>query len=278
MDIAVIDYSHLDSPDILTRLFYPRPEGPGSAGAGEDIMIPVEGRIAVGACLHGHDDSAPVILFFHGNGEIVADYDEMGPLYNRRGINFMPVDYRGYGRSGGSPSVTSMMRDAHAIFGFVTNRLREKGFTGPLVVMGRSLGSAPALELAAHYEEEIKGLIIESGFAFAGPLLRLLGVDPGSIGFREEEGFRNVDKIAGFHGPMLVIHAEHDHIIPFSDGVALFEACPSPEKRFLKIPGANHNDIFLRGLGPYMDAVTDMVKHVGGVIPGFMRSDCRVDP
>jgi len=149
MDIAVIDYSHLDSPDILTRLFYPRPEGPGSAGAGEDIMIPVEGRIAVGACLHGHDDSAPVILFFHGNGEIVADYDEMGPLYNRRGINFMPVDYRGYGRSGGSPSVTSMMRDAHAIFGFVTNRLREKGFTGPLVVMGRSLGSAPALELAS---------------------------------------------------------------------------------------------------------------------------------
>jgi len=54
----------------------------------------------------------------------------------------------------------------------------------------------------------------------------------------------------------LVIHAEHDHIIPFSDGRALFETSMSRDKSMLKIPGANHNDIFAVGLSAYMDAVT----------------------
>ena len=50
------------------------------------------------------DPAAPSILFFHGNGEIVADYDDLGPLYNRMGINFLAADYRGYGRSTGRPT------------------------------------------------------------------------------------------------------------------------------------------------------------------------------
>ncbi len=262
IDISKIDYSHLDRPEILMSLFHPRPEWDNSGGKGEDVMIPVEDEVEVGARFHLHNAQAPNILFFHGNGEIVADYDDMGPLYNRHGINFLTIDYRGYGRSGGQPSITSMMRDCHIVFHFVRKWLAEKGYSGPLIVMGRSLGSASALELAAHYEGEIAGLIIESGFAYAGPLLQLLGVDPDAIGFKEEKGFRNKDKIASFHKPTLIIHAEYDHIIPFSDGVALFEACPAPEKQFLKIPGANHNDIFIRGMAQYITAIKELVNKV----------------
>ena len=105
-----------------------------------------------------------------------------GRFYNRLGINFFPVDYRGYGRSGGQPSITSMMQDCHKILSYVASWLPENGYTGPVLLMGRSLGSASVLELAATYPEKVAGLIIESGLALAGPLLHLLGINPGSLG------------------------------------------------------------------------------------------------
>jgi len=201
------------------------------------------------------EPAGPNLLFFHGNGEIVADYDEIGPLYNRMGINFLAVDYRGYGRSTGSPTITAMMRDCHRILEFTVQWLKDKGCTGALIAMGRSLGSASAPELASYYKDQLSGLIIESGLAYAGPLLRLLGINPQAIGFKEGKGFRSLEKIKTWDRPALIIHAELDQIIPFSEGQALFEACPSSDKTFLKIPFADHNDIFVRGLGEYLREV-----------------------
>ena len=128
--------------------------------------------------------------------------------------------------------------------------------------MGRSLGSASALELSAHYSAQMDGLVIESGFAHASPLLELLGVDVESLGFKEEEGFRNVEKIRMFEKPTLIIHAERDHLIPFQEGQTLYEACSSQDKRLLMIPGADHNDIFMKGLSQYMDAIKTLAKSI----------------
>jgi uncharacterized protein len=252
-----VDYSPLDVPEVLLRLFHPRPEFSFAAAhsSARNLLIPVGGDVAVGARFHPVAATAPTILFFHGNGEIVADYDELASFYNRQGVNFLPVDYRGYGRSTGEPTVSAMMRDCHGIFRFTRPWLAEMGYPGPLVIMGRSLGSASALELAAAYPEEVAALIVESGFAYAGPLLQLLGVNLAAIGFKETAGFRNVDKIRAYSGPTLIIHAEHDHIIPFSDGQALYDAAASRDKTLLKIPHANHNDILLQGFGPYMAAI-----------------------
>ena len=260
IDISKIDYSLLDRPEILMSLFHPRPEwGSHKASSStEDMLIAVEEDIVVGARIHLAGREAPTMLFFHGNGEIVADYNDIGPLYMRIGINFFPVDYRGYGRSTGTPTITSMMRDSHIIFDYVQKWLKQRGFTGPFVVMSRSLGSASALELSSHYMEHIDGLIIESGFAYAGPLLRLLGVDMESLGIKEKDGFNNIDKIRTFNKPTLIIHAENDHIISYSEGQALYDACPATDKRLLKIPGANHNDIFLRGMKEYMEEVKNL--------------------
>jgi fermentation-respiration switch protein FrsA (DUF1100 family) len=146
------------------------------------------------------------------------------------------------------------------IYKFVRRWLENNGCTGPFVVMGRSLGSASAIELASLYNDEIDGLIVESGFAFAEPLLRRLGIDTQRLGFREEVGFRNVDKIRKYDRPTLIIHAEHDHIIPYSDGVALHDASNAAEKWLVKIPGANHNDIFVRGFVQYLAAMKDFVE------------------
>lgn len=257
-------YASLDRPEVLAFLFHPRQEYPGQAapGAAQDVLIPVADDVAVGGRFHMADPEGPNILFFHGNGEIVADYDDLGPIYNQMGINFLPVDYRGYGRSGGRPTVAAMMQDCHIIFEFVRHWLLDNRYQGPLIVMGRSLGSASALELAWKYPEQIDALIIESGFAYVKPLLQLLGINVAAIGFEESAGFGHLDKIKTFKKPALIIHAEYDHIIPFSDGQALFDACLSPAKNFLKIPGANHNDIFARGMSPYLQAVKRLADNL----------------
>ncbi|MFZ0132748.1 MAG: alpha/beta hydrolase [Desulfobacterales bacterium] len=254
------DYGILDRPEILAVLFHPRASYGGNLAPSRDLMIPVEESIAVGAGFHIADPAGATILFFHGNGEIVADYNDLGPLYTRMGVNFLAVDYRGYGHSGGRPTVAAMMADAEKILDWILAWRRKNGHTGPLAVMGRSLGSAPALELAARRSADIDGLIIESGFARAAPLLQLLGVSPAAIGFREEAGFANIEKIKQVKQPTLIIHAEFDHIIPYAEAKELYAASPAAEKSLLTIPGANHNDIFARGLSEYLMAVKELTS------------------
>ena len=129
-------------------------------------------------------------------------------------------------------------------------------------------GSASVLELAAHYGNQIDGLVIESGFAYASPLFELLGINMEVLGLREEEGFSHLEKIRRFDKPTLIIHAEQDHIIPFSEGQALYEASPAGGKKLLMIPDANHNDIFLRGMGEYLAAIKDLSNEVSSKIEG----------
>jgi pimeloyl-ACP methyl ester carboxylesterase len=259
-----MDYSALDRPEVVRCVFHPRAEWAAGAAATptRDVLIPVAEDVVIGGRFYMTEPTAANVLFFHGNGEIVADYDDIAALYNRLGINFLAVDYRGYGRSTGDPTVTAMMRDAHLIHAFVRTWLKENAFVGPLIVMGRSLGSASALELAANHGEELDGLIIESGFAFVLPLLKLLGVQVWALGLKEDDGFGNLEKIRAYHGPTLIIHAEYDHIISFSDGEALWDASPSPDKTLLEIPGANHNDIFMHGIREYFDAINTLADKV----------------
>ena len=251
------DYTVLDRPEVLNCLFHPRREDPTAAAirGAIDLMIPVADGVGVGARFHPAAIGAPTVLFFHGNGEIAADYDDIAPVYQRLGMAFLPVDYRGYGRSSGRPTVAAMMADAHRVLEFVVDRLARDGRTGPLVVMGRSLGSPSAIELAAAHPERVAGLVVESGFAFAGPLLELLGVAPRAIGFSEEHTFDHIRKMKAYAGPLLVIHAEFDHLIPFADGQSLFDASPSPRKQLVKIPSADHNDIMLRSPEDYFGAI-----------------------
>lgn len=255
-------WSLLDHAEITRYLFHPRSEDLILHGMSpeRDIFIPVGANAMIGACFHTVSKDGANILFFHGNGEIVADYYDLGEIYNRMGINFLAADYRGYGRSTGSPCVSAMMRDCHSIFAFTRNWLKENAYTGPLIVMGRSLGSASALELADAYRDQMDALIVESGFAFAIPLLRLLGVSFSAIAFEEKQGFANLEKIRNFGRPVLLIHAEHDHIIPFSDGQALYDACGSSDKTLVRIPGADHNTLLHAGFSAYMKAVKTLTE------------------
>ena len=89
----------------------------------------------------------PTLLYFHGNGEIVTDYEGFAPLYHGIGLSLLVVDYRGYGWSTGKPLTTKMIPDAQAVLDALDDILKENGVvpSRPLFIMGRSLGSAPAI-------------------------------------------------------------------------------------------------------------------------------------
>ncbi|MDD2672164.1 MAG: alpha/beta fold hydrolase [Syntrophales bacterium] len=252
------DLSKLDAIGSSRFLFYPRPEDEYAGGAPDNsVLIPVEGAV-IGARFHKKDKASPNIIFFHGNGEIAADYDDIADLFLGAGINLFVVDYRGYGRSTGTPSISSMLTDAHAEFDFFRGVLQAEAHTGPMIVMGRSLGSAPALELLASRGDKIDAAVIESGFAHSDTLLRLVGAKLSHFGLSEEDGFRNLDKIRTFGKPLLIIHAEHDEILPIQDGRDLYEASPSPDKKMLEVRGAGHNDILFHDPAGYMKSIREL--------------------
>ncbi|MER3421020.1 MAG: alpha/beta hydrolase, partial [Chloroflexota bacterium] len=122
------DFSLLDRPHILAFLFYPRPDWSPPPEGAEDLTIPVADGVSLSARLYTADRDWPVILFFHGNGEVVADYDAIAPLYHGSGLNLLVVDYRGYGRSGGRPTVAALHADAHRVKAAAFAHLDANGY------------------------------------------------------------------------------------------------------------------------------------------------------
>jgi len=230
----------------------------------KDMLIEVAKDVKIGVRFHLIDESFPTLLFFHGNGEIVTDYDDIGQIYNQKNINFIIADYRGYGFSNGTPNADNTQSDAHLILDQVLKVLKEKNYSGSLLLMGRSLGSVSVLELSKRHPKDFRGLIIESGIADEDPLFKLIGTTAQQVGFSKEDGFLNGEKMKKYDGPLLVIHAEEDHIVPFSQGETLHDLSPSKNKTFIPIPGANHNNILGVSFKMYFDEIEKFVGFVSG--------------
>jgi len=168
------------------------------------------------------------------------------------------ADYRGYGASTGSPSFSSMVEDAHPIFDAFLGVLSDGGFTGRVFVMGRSLGSVSAIELASTYPDQISGLIIESGLASTVRLMTRLGFSRESLGI-QDPGFPNLTKIRTITMPTLIIHGERDSLIPFEEGRDLYDNAGAQSKRILVIPDGDHNTLLMEGMAEYFKAIEELV-------------------
>ncbi|MBN1813063.1 MAG: alpha/beta fold hydrolase [Anaerolineae bacterium] len=251
----------LDRPEVLQVLFHPRREarfGPTQPGT-LTVTFEVEPGLHVGGRLYPAGHHAPAILYFHGNGEIAADYDEIAPLYTELGITLLVVDYRGYGISGGCPTSTHLLADAVQVFEDMGDILAEHRVApARLYVMGRSLGSAAAIEVARHAGGRLAGLIIESGFADTFALLARLGLWVQGVD-EEREGFGNATKMETIQMPTLTIHGRNDVLIPASDGQELHRRAAAADKQLLLIPGAGHNDLLWVGRETYLETIRAFV-------------------
>jgi len=260
------DFSFLDRPEILAVIF---PIAYSPLSLLNDIFNPslsetatrfiaVEPGVHIGCGFWPAGKEYPTIIYFHGNGETAGVSEGIAPDYNRRKINLFVADYRGYGASGGKPTVTSMMRDIHPLFQGFRDVLNKEGYTGKYFVMGRSLGSLPAIEVAFHYQEEISGLIIESGTSTSfRPLWAYLGKTERDI--IENSDFQNKVKIRSVYQPTLVIHGENDQTIPVQEGKELYENSPARDRRLLIIPGADHNNVMVVRQDDYFRAIQELV-------------------
>ena len=261
------DYSKLDSPEILRHIFFPQKQSKTDISkAVHEVSIEVSEGISLGCRFFESSTEAPTLLYFHGNGETVADYDLIAPRFCNNGMNIFLSTYRGYGWSDGSPSVTSMFSDAETVCTRVMEWLKQRDFTGPLFVMGRSLGSACAIDVALHHSTGIKGLIIESGFADTLPLSQSLGLNSfESDILTEEDGFKNRQKIAQIKIPTFIIHGARDQLIPADQAEGLQMSSGARNKEFVVVPGADHNSIIAVAGELYFQSIKKFIDGVCGI-------------
>lgn len=194
--------------------------------------------------LHGWwiagDADRPTLLWFHGNGGNLSDRVEIfAKVHDEIGVGIFAIDYRGYGRSEGSPSEEGLYADAAAALETVIARTDTE--SSDVVAVGQSLGSAVAVELAT--DHEFAGVVLEAPFTSVPDMARH-HYSPLPVAPLLRTGFDTKSKIGGIGAPLLVVHGHEDDIVPVDMGREVYDAAPEP-KVFEVIAGAGHNDIFL---------------------------------
>ncbi len=204
-----------------------------------------------GTRIHGwfidHPSPRAVVLFTHGNaGNITLHANRLRVLNEQFGLSVLVFDYRGYGKSEGSPSEQNILSDARAARRWLAKRtgISERD----VVLMGRSLGGAVAVDLAA--KDGARGLILESTFtslpdvgAYHYPWLPVRSL--------MHHQLNSLGKIKLYRGPLLISHGDADEVVPFEQGKRLYDAAPG-QKEFVRMAGGTHNspqsDDYLRAL------------------------------
>jgi fermentation-respiration switch protein FrsA (DUF1100 family) len=200
--------------------------------------------------------SAPTLLWSHGNAGNVADRAAVQTSFAARGLNVLAYDYRGYGRSEGAPSEDGVYVDARAVY----DSLAAEGVPASRIVcFGESLGGAVAIELAL--ARACAGVAVVSTFTSIGDVAR---AHFGVLGLLATGRFDSAARIGGLDVPLFQAHGDLDEIVPFELGKRLFESA-AVRKRFLRVAGAHHNDVFLHE--PLLDAIASFATEVAGGPP-----------
>ena len=194
-----------------------------------------------GTRLHGWYFERPgattYVLYCHGNGEDVAGLGEyMDTLRDRHGVSLFAFDFRGYGRSEGRPEEGGIIADACAAQQWLAQRAGVS--TTDIVLWGRSIGGAIAVQVAADYGA--RGLILERTFtSLPDVAARHYWWLPVRLLMRNR--FDSLRRIGAYHGPLLQSHGTADEIVPYELGQQLFAAAAATPKQFVTMPDVTHN-------------------------------------
>lgn len=184
------------------------------------------------------DDARGTVLFFHGNAGNISHRLDYLQMFNRMRFSTFIVDYRGYGRSTGTPSVQGTYRDAEAAWEYL--RAARSLKAQDVVVAGESLGGAVASWLAVKIAP--RALVLLSTFTSATDLgAQIYWFLPVRLLSRlDYDSARNLRQI---NAPVFIAHSRDDDVIPFSNGWKLYELAGEP-KVFLEMRGG-HNEGFV---------------------------------
>jgi len=189
---------------------------------------------------------APTVLYFHGNaGNIGHRLQNVKGLYSHLGCNVALLEYRGYGRSEGSPSEEGLCMDAQAALDYL--QAREDIASDRILVFGRSLGGAVAVDLAtrSHNKERIAALVLENTFTSIPEIARLLFpfriIKWLPVWFYKNQ-FKSGRKACRITQPTLFLSGLSDQLIPPKMMTDLYTTCGAPVKRLARFPAGSHNE------------------------------------
>ena len=255
LTLAVVMWSRL----VDRMIFYPSPGvdlTPEALGIeAESLFLETEDGVRIHAFYLPTPGTSRALLFLHGNAGNASHRLPNAASLARLGAGVLLLEYRGYGLSDGTPDEAGVYADARAGLAFLVN---ERGFAEDrIVVFGRSLGGAVAVDLAR--DRELAGVILESTFTSVGDVVRRTVFAPFAGLLRGR--FASADKIDRVRAPILFFHGDRDAVIDYSLGRRLFEAAPEP-RSFETIPGAGHNDTVAVGGRPYFARIGRFLDEV----------------
>jgi hypothetical protein len=227
----------------------------------EDVWFHTSDKVT----LHGWHISAhsPIatMLYCHGNGGNISYGLEHLALLNKLGLEVFTFDYRGFGKSNGTPTEEGTYRDARAAWNYLVGDAKVPGKR--IVVYGRSLGGAVAAWLASQMTPG--ALIVENAFISVPEAGQdIYPIFPSRL--MAQFQYNTLEYIKNTHVPVLIIHAKDDRQIPFRHGKALFSAASMP-KRFLEISGG-HVDAYKGSAPAYAKEIKRFVNDFLGTSKG----------
>jgi hypothetical protein len=177
-------------------------------------------------------DGKPVVLFFHGNGEVLAWRVPRFRAIIADGTGLVALSFRGYGGSSGKPTEAGVLNDGAAAYAFAATHYPPER----IVPWGYSLGTGVAVAIAANHP--VGKLILEAPYTSTVDVAAsLFWYMP--VRWLMRDTFRSDERIAGVKVPLLIMHGEKDTVIPVRFGRRLFDLASGP-KRFVPVPLGTH--------------------------------------
>ncbi len=186
--------------------------------------------------------SAKTVIVCHGNGETLGLMgEELAEIRDRWNVNVVAFDFRGYGKTGGKANEADILADSVAVAKWIQEN--ELFRDHKIIVLGRSLGGACAIEIATATTTatKIDGLILDRTFSsIVDVAANQYFIFP--VRWLMRNQFRSIEKISNYTGPLLQMHGDVDEVVPFRFGKKLHEASSAKPKEFLSLRGLHHND------------------------------------
>jgi fermentation-respiration switch protein FrsA (DUF1100 family) len=258
--VVLVSSARLFLPSIVFRPWRDLMVTPEAYGLPfEDVMLATSDGVRINGWYVPAPEARGTLLFFHGNaGNISHRMDSINIFYDL-GFSVFIVDYRGYGRSEGRPSISGVTEDAIAAWKYLTD---ERGILpDKIVVFGRSIGGAVAMQLMRHAKP--RALILESTFSSLPEMVRVPFLVP-AVRFIIGDVFNSAEIASSLTVPTLCLHSPDDNIVPYSLGRRLYESVAG-EKTFVELNG-DHNTGFLESFYTYRSALDKFfTEHFGAM-------------